>query len=352
MKKVGHTSRFISVWHLLMNLKSNYLLKNLSKWAKNHNHNYEIRFLRYGVRQTIFVIFGHSSLLVSPHINPQNHNFEKMKQTPGDVIILHMCTKSQDHIMHASWDMECDRHFFSFWVIFCPFTPLTTLNTKIWKSVKSTWRYYPFTHVCHKSRSNDGWLLRYKAQRTEFFVILGHFLPFDPPNNPKKFKFWKKKAWRYYHSTLVYHKWQVMYASWDLECETLFCHFDDPKNQNLEKLKKTPGDIILFHMCTINQDQMMDGSWDIKREGQSFLSTRKIQILKKWKKRLKILSFYMCTINENHMTCGSWDMEWDRQNVFVILSLFLLFYSTNNPKNKNFKWKKCLKISSFYTGVP
>ena len=137
--------------------------------------------------------------------------------------------------------------------------------------------------MCHKPRSNDGWLLRYKVRRTEFFVILGHFLLFHPPNNPKNpnfekmketpgvitllqmciinedrmmygswdirrdglsfLSFWvifctlihltirknsnfEKKAYRYYHSTFVYHKWhQVIYASWGLECETLFCHF-------------------------------------------------------------------------------------------------------------------------------
>ena len=50
----------------------------------------------------------------------------------------------------------------------------------------------------------------------QHFVILDHFLPFYPPNNPK--------------------------------------------NQNFEKLKKTPGDIIFLHMCTINDNHMMYGS--------------------------------------------------------------------------------------------
>ena len=43
----------------------------------------------------------------------------------------------------------------------------------------------PFTHVYPKSWSYHAWFLRFKVQRTEFFVILGHFLPFDSPNNPK-----------------------------------------------------------------------------------------------------------------------------------------------------------------------
>ena len=44
---------------------------------------------------------------------------------------------------------------------------------------------------------------------TEFFVILDNFLPFDPPNL---------------------------------------------KNQSFEKMKKTPGDIIILHECTKNHD--------------------------------------------------------------------------------------------------
>ena len=34
------------------------------------------------------------------------------------------------------------------------------------KNIKNTWRYYPFTHVHHKSKSYDVWFLRYKVQRT------------------------------------------------------------------------------------------------------------------------------------------------------------------------------------------
>ena len=48
------------------------------------------------------------------------------------------------------------------------------------------------------------------------FLILGYFLPFCPPNSPKK--------------------------------------------QNFEKMKKMPGDIIIIHMCTKNYDQVMYGS--------------------------------------------------------------------------------------------
>ena len=60
------------------------------------------------------------------------------------------------------------------------------------------------------------WFLRYKPQQAEFFVILGHFLPFNLPNNMK--------------------------------------------NQNFEKMKKMPKNIIILHLHTTNDDHMMYGS--------------------------------------------------------------------------------------------
>ena len=62
---------------------------------------------------------------------------------------------------------------------------------------------------------NEGPMM-YGVQRTEFFAISGHFFPFYLPN--------------------------------------------DPQNQNFEKMRKNPGDIIILHMCTINYDHMMYGS--------------------------------------------------------------------------------------------
>ena len=67
-------------------------------------------------------------------------------------------------------------------IIFCHFRLFPALLPHYWprklkfgKNVKNTWRYYPFTHVYHKSRSYDVWFLRYEVQRTGFFVILSHF---------------------------------------------------------------------------------------------------------------------------------------------------------------------------------
>ena len=74
-----------------------------------------------------------------PPNSPKNQNFEKMKKNPGDIIILHMCTKNYDQMMYGSWDMVHDRCncYFSFWSIFCPFTPLTNEKIKILKKWKT-----------------------------------------------------------------------------------------------------------------------------------------------------------------------------------------------------------------------
>ena len=81
-------------------------------------------------------------------------------------------------------------------IMFCHFRPLFALLPHLWpqqlkfgKNVKNTWKYYPFTHKHHKSRSYDIWLLRSKAQKSKVFIIIGHFLPFDPRNNRKNQNF-------------------------------------------------------------------------------------------------------------------------------------------------------------------
>ena len=101
------------------------------------------------------------------------------------------------------------------------------------------------------------WDIRHDGQ--EFYVILGHFLPFDPPNTPKILNFLKMKKTRtYYHFKLVYHKWQP-YDVWLLRYGT---------RQNI------------FSFWTIFCPFIP-------------LTTQKIKILKRWKKCLEI-SFYTC----------------------------------------------------------
>ena len=68
---------------------------------------------------------------------PKKSKFWKNEKKPGDIIILHMCIKNYDQMMYGSWDMVHDGcNYFSFWAIFCPFTPLTAWKIKILKKWK------------------------------------------------------------------------------------------------------------------------------------------------------------------------------------------------------------------------
>ena len=72
-----------------------------------------------------------------------------LNKVPGDIIILHICTINDNHMMYHSWDMECDRHnFLSFWTVFCPFTPaMDPEKQNFHKNGKNTWRYYYFINI-------------------------------------------------------------------------------------------------------------------------------------------------------------------------------------------------------------
>ena len=70
--------------------------------------------------------------LLPPSNNPENQNFEKLKNDAGAITILHKCTKNHDHVLYCSLDMGCNGFncYFSFWVTFYPFTSLTAQKIK------------------------------------------------------------------------------------------------------------------------------------------------------------------------------------------------------------------------------
>ena len=88
-------------------------------------------FPSYEAWQTEFFVILDCFLPFYPPNNPKNQNFEKLKKAPGDTIILHKCTKNYDHMLYGSWDMVRIMCYFSFWAMFCPFTPLTAQKIKI-----------------------------------------------------------------------------------------------------------------------------------------------------------------------------------------------------------------------------
>ena len=137
-------------------------------------------------------------------------------------------------------------------------------------------------------------------------------------------------------------------------------------------MKKMPGDIVILHKCTMNDNHMIYCSWDVKRDRQNFLSfwtvfclftpltTPKIKIFKIWKKKKKnnnpgdIIILHKCTKNHDHVLQCSLDIAHNGCNYFSFWAKFCPFTSltTWKIKIKKKKMKKCLEISSFYMCVP
>ena len=123
---------------------------------------------------------------INPCLQPKKSKFWKNEKMHGDIIILHMCTINDNHMVYASWNIEHDRQIFLFWTVFCPFTLQTTWKIKILKKWRKYMKkMYHFTPVYHIWQSYDACFLRYRAQWTDFFVILDQSLPFYPITTQK-----------------------------------------------------------------------------------------------------------------------------------------------------------------------
>ena len=142
--------------------------------------------------------------------------------------------------------------------------------------------------MCQKPQSHEVWFLRCGVRHIESFVISGHFLPFfpSPPpekKQPRKSKFWKhqKGISRSHYFAHVYQKITIILCMLSeipeirSVTDIIFCHFGPffdllphywPWKLKFGNNVKKPGDIILLHMCSINKDNIMSGSWDIRHE--------------------------------------------------------------------------------------
>ena len=102
---------------------------------------------------------------------------------------------------------------------------------------------------------------------------------------------------------------------------------------------------MILHMCTINDNHIMYGSWDMEHDGHNFLSFWTIYPtnnpkMKNFEKREKpgdIIILDMCMINDNQMVYGSWDMEGDGQNFLWFYTLFYTFTPLTTWKIKLLK---------------
>ena len=191
-----------------------------------------------------------------------------------------MCTKNHNHMMYGSWDMECNRQNFCHYKLFLPYGPR---KSKFWKNEKNNWKYYHFT--ARKIKIKNKWK---NCQEISSFYI----------SVPK-----------------IMISWCMVPEICCMTDVIVISHFglffallspNSPKNQNFEKMKKMPGDIIILHKCVKNHDHMLYCSWDMACDRCncyfSFwaifcpftpLTAQKIKILKKWKKYLEISPFYI-----------------------------------------------------------
>ena len=116
---------------------------------------------------------------------------KQWEKGPGDIIILHKCTKSYDQMLYGSWVMAhvgCNCYF-SFWTIFSTFTPLTAQkikSSKKWKKsqdISSFNTIVPIIMIKHYI-APEIWHM------ADIIVIFhfGLFLPFYSSNSPQKSK--------------------------------------------------------------------------------------------------------------------------------------------------------------------
>ena len=200
---------------------------------------YDVCFLRHGVRQTEFFVILDHFLPFYPSKDPQNQNFEKMKKTPEDIIVLQLYTINDSYMMSGSWDMECNgQNVLSFWTIFCPFTSLTTQKIKILKR-KQMKKLPGDIIILYRCNINDMMYGSWDTKQSDRI-----FLPFwtifrTPSPLPlttqkiKKILKNEKITWRNYHFAQVYHKlqshdaWFLRYGAWQnvLSFWTFFCPF-------------------------------------------------------------------------------------------------------------------------------
>ena len=77
------------------------------------------------------------------------------------------------------------------------------------------------------------------------------------------------------HDHIVYDSWNIEH---DRQTFVILRHFlpfystNKAEIRNFKKMKKTNEDIIILDMCTINDNHMMYGSWDMEHNGQNLLS--------------------------------------------------------------------------------
>ena len=151
---------------------------------------------------------------------------KKWKESSGDVIILHMCSKNHDHIMYASWDIECKRQYFVIWVIFCSLPHYWPENLKLWENGKIPGRIIILNlcitiddHMIYGSRDTEHDRQNFLSSWTVIYLL-----------TTRKIKILKK--WKNFLAKLSFYTClQLMKITWcavrEIERMTdrIFCHY-------------------------------------------------------------------------------------------------------------------------------
>ena len=230
-------------------------------------------------------------------------------------------------MIYASWNERCNRQFLVILGHFLHFHPLKTPKIIFWKIEKSIWRYYHFTHVHHK------WL--------SFFVILDCFFALLHPSplwtqkikilkewtpwQPQKSNFEKlKKApgdimilkMRIYHKWQPHDVWFLSYEAWQTKFLVFWiisCHFTPLLTQKIKILKKWKNTGEITTRSLTPQQFRKSKYWKNEKTTQTYCH------------------LHMCIINDNHMMYGSWDMEHGQQNCLSFWTIFCLFTPPPHP---------------------
>ena len=108
------------------------------------------------MRQTEFFAIMDRFLPFYPPMDPENQNFEKIKKTLEDTIILQMFTINDNHMIYGFSDIECNRQIFL--VIFNCFLPFylpSNLKYQNFEKLKKA----PGDIILHKCTKNHNHML-------------------------------------------------------------------------------------------------------------------------------------------------------------------------------------------------
>ena len=89
-----------------------------------------------------------------------------------EISSFYTCAKNYDHTRYSSWDMECDRHnFLSFWATFLHFWPTNNPENQNFEKMKHASGDIIILHLCTKNQNHMYFFCHFGL----FFALLSHY---------------------------------------------------------------------------------------------------------------------------------------------------------------------------------